>query len=121
MAPIATPPTVGDTDSAAIALATCSGPAIVAGLLFWYGDGAKISVWNRNPATNRFGFSVKGSAGLIVSIAVIAILLVALPAYRIFFLISVLIGLVIAGGLALWHKLHPIEEPEGENKRPLGL
>jgi len=69
----------------------------------------------------RFGFSLKGSAGLIVAAAVVAILLIALPAYRLFFLISVLIGLVIAGGLALWHRLHPIEEEDVEPKRPLGL
>jgi hypothetical protein len=70
---------------------------------------------------SRSGFSLKGSAGLIVAVAVVAILLIALPAYRVFFLISVLIGLVIAGGLALWHKLRPIEDEDVENKRPLGL
>jgi len=69
----------------------------------------------------RSGLTLKGSAGLIVAITVVAILLIALPAYRWFFLISVLIGLVIAGGLALWHKLHPIEEQDVEPKRPLGL
>ena len=70
---------------------------------------------------SRFGFSLKGSAGLIIAIVVVAILLIALPVYRWFFLISLLIGLVIAGGLALWHKLHPIEEQDVEPKRPLGL
>ena len=69
----------------------------------------------------RFGFGLKGSAALIVAIAVVATLLIGLPAYRFFFLISVLIGLVIAGGLALWHKLHPIKDEDVENKRPLGL
>jgi len=69
----------------------------------------------------RFGFSLKGSAGLVVAVIVVAVLLIMLPAYRWFFLISVLIGLVIAGGLTLWYRLHPIEEPEGETKRPLGL
>ncbi len=69
----------------------------------------------------RFSFGLKGSAALIVAIAVVAILLIALPAYRLFFLISVLIGVVIAGGLALWHKLHPIKDEDVENKRPLGL
>ena len=64
---------------------------------------------------------MKGSAGLIVAVAVVAILLIALPAYRLFFLISVLIGLVIAGGLAVWHRLHPVEEEDVETKRPLGL
>ena len=70
---------------------------------------------------SRSGFSLKGSAGLIVAIVVVAILLIALPAYRWFFLISVLIGLVIAGGLTVWHKLHPMEEKDVEPKRPLGL
>jgi hypothetical protein len=70
---------------------------------------------------SRSGFSLKGSAGLIVAVVVVAILLIALPAYRLFFLISVLIGVVIAGGLAFWHKLHPLKEKDIENKRPLGL
>jgi hypothetical protein len=70
---------------------------------------------------NRFGFSLKGSAGLIVAIAVVAVLLIMLPAYRWFFLFSVLIGLVIAGGLTLWHRLRPIKDEDLENKRPLGL
>jgi hypothetical protein len=69
----------------------------------------------------RNRFSLKGSAGLIVALAVVTILLIALPAYRWFFLISVLIGLMIAGGLALWHRLRPIKEVEVHNKRPLGL
>lgn len=69
----------------------------------------------------RFGFGLKGSAAFIVAIAVVATLLIGLPAYRLFFLISVLIGVVIAGGLALWHKLHPIKDEDVENKRPLGL
>ncbi len=70
---------------------------------------------------SRFRFSLKGSAGLIIALAVVAVLLIALPAYRWFFLISVLIGLVIAGGLGLWHRLHPIKEQDVEPKRPLGL
>jgi MFS family permease len=70
---------------------------------------------------SRSALSLKGSAAPIVAIAVVAILLIALPAYRWFFLISVLIGVVIAGGLALWHKLRPIEEQDLEQKRPLGL
>ncbi len=70
---------------------------------------------------SRSGFSLKGSAGLIVAIAVVAVLLIMLPAYRWFFLFSVLIGLVIAGGLTLWHRLRPIKDEDLENKRPLGL
>jgi hypothetical protein len=70
---------------------------------------------------SRLGFGLRGSAALLAALAVIVILLVALPAYRIFFLISVLIGLVIASGLTLWHKLRPIKETDVHNKRPLGL
>ncbi|MGO8983506.1 MAG: hypothetical protein ACLPHI_13400 [Terriglobales bacterium] len=70
---------------------------------------------------SRFGFGLKGSAGLTVAVAVVAVLLIALPAYRWFFLISVLIGLVIAGLLSFWHKMHPIEGRHVDHKRPLGL
>ena len=69
----------------------------------------------------RLSLGLQGSAALVAAIAVVALLLIALPAYRLFFLISVLIGLVIAGGLALWYRLHPIKDVEIENKRPLGL
>ncbi len=71
---------------------------------------------------DRSGLGIfKGSAGLIIAIAVVAILLIALPAYRLFFLISVLIGIVIAGGLTLWHRWRPVKEDDVHNKRPLGL
>ena len=70
----------------------------------------------------RSNVSLKGSAGLIIALAVVAILLIALPAYRLFFLISVLIGLIIAGGLTFWHRLRPIREEDIQRpKRPLGL
>lgn len=64
---------------------------------------------------------LKGTAGLVIAIAVIAILLVAFPAYRWFFAISVGIGLGVALILFLWHKLRPITDEDVENKRPLGL
>jgi fatty acid desaturase len=67
--------------------------------------------------TSRF----RGATGLIVAIAVVAIVLIAFPAYRWFFLISVGIGVVVAGILFLWHKLRPIREADVDNKRPLGL
>jgi len=53
--------------------------------------------------------------------AVVAILLVAFPPYRLFFLISIGIGVVIAGALHFWHRLTPAKIDETENKRPLGL
>ena len=70
----------------------------------------------------RLSLGLQGSAALFVALAVVIVLLIALPAYRLFFLISVLIGLVIAGGLTLWHRLHPIKEEDiHQPKRPLGL
>jgi len=67
------------------------------------------------------GIWLKGTAGLVIAVAVVVLLLVEFPAYRVFFGISVLIGLVIAGALTLWYRLHPIKDVEVENKRPLGL
>ena len=69
----------------------------------------------------RSGISIKGKSGLIVAVAVVAILLIAFPAYRWFFAISVGIGVLVAGSLYLWHKLRPIKEKDLENKKPLGL
>jgi predicted RND superfamily exporter protein len=71
-----------------------------------------------NPQSKAF---LKGSAGLIVALGVVALLLISLPAYRWFFLISLGIGLAVAGILFLWHKIKPIQEKDVDNKRPLGL
>jgi hypothetical protein len=65
--------------------------------------------------------SLKGPAGLIIALAMIVALLIALPAYRWFFLISLAVGLAVAGILFLWHELRPIKEEDVENKKPLGL
>jgi len=64
---------------------------------------------------------VRGTAALATAALIVAITLIWLPAYRWFFLISVGIGLLIAGGLHLWHKLRPVRDEDIENKRPLGL
>jgi uncharacterized membrane protein YccC len=69
----------------------------------------------------RLSLGLRGSTALFVAVAVVVIVLIAFPPYRVFFLISVLIGIVIAGGLALWHKWRPIKDEDVENKRPLGL
>jgi uncharacterized RDD family membrane protein YckC len=63
----------------------------------------------------------RGVAGLLVAMGVVSILLIALPAYRWFFLISVAIGIVVAAILYFWHKLRPVKEVDVHNKRPLGL
>jgi len=74
---------------------------------------------NSPPVESKHYF--KGAAGLIVAIAVVLVLLIALPAYRWFFLISVGIGVVVTGILRLWNKLKPVKEEDVNHKRPLGL
>ena len=67
-------------------------------------------------------FAIKGKGGLIAAAVIVLVLLVGLPAYRLFFLVSVLIGCTVAGGLYLWHELHPVKESDVEDeKHPLGL
>jgi hypothetical protein len=64
---------------------------------------------------------VRGTAALITAVLIIAITLIWLPAYRIFLAISIGIGVVVAGGLFLWHKFRPVREEDVNHKRPLGL
>jgi len=64
---------------------------------------------------------IRGTAAVITAAVIVAVTLIWLPAYRLFFAISVGIGVVIACGIHLWHKYWPVREDEAENKRPLGL
>ncbi|HTR65789.1 MAG TPA: hypothetical protein VMH85_08455 [Terriglobales bacterium] len=73
---------------------------------------------NPQPEPSR---PLKGALGLIIAVAVVAILLVALPPYRVFFFISFGIGILVAGGLYLWHRLRPVKEADVDHKKPLGL
>jgi hypothetical protein len=63
----------------------------------------------------------KGVVGAIAALVVVMAVAIAFPAYRWFFLISVGIGVLVAGGLVLWHRLHPLKEEDVDHKRPLGL
>lgn len=69
------------------------------------------------------GFTAfKGTLGLVAAIAVVVALLVAFPAYRWFFLISLGLGVAVWAILHFWHRYRPIEEKDVQNpKRPLGL
>jgi len=64
---------------------------------------------------------VRGTAALICAAIVVVVAVVWLPAYRLFFAISIGIGVVVAGALYLWHRFRPVKEEDVENKRPLGL
>ncbi len=69
----------------------------------------------------RVSINVKGTTGLMVAAVIIVAVLVSFPAYRVFFIISVGIGWVVAGILYLRNKYRPITEKDVDNKRPLGL
>jgi hypothetical protein len=64
---------------------------------------------------------MKGSASLIVALATVVALLVLLPAYRIFFAISLGIAAVVVVILSIWHKLRPVRLDDPDDKRPLKL
>jgi hypothetical protein len=71
---------------------------------------------------SRLGSVFPGRTGLVAAVAVVAVLLIGLPAYRVFFAISLLLGLAIAGILHLWHKYKPVKGTDvHDNKHPLGL
>jgi hypothetical protein len=80
----------------------------------------KLDSLELTPDTGR-PTAMKGRTALLVAVAVVVGLSVAWPAYRLFFLISIGIGIVIAGGLYLWHRVKPVKEEDVETKRPLGL
>ena len=64
---------------------------------------------------------VRGTAALATAAVLVAAAMIWMPTYRWFFLISVGIGVVIAGGIHLWHRFRPVREEDVHNKRPLGL
>jgi hypothetical protein len=64
---------------------------------------------------------MRGTTSLFIAVAVVAAVLIFFPAYRVFFGISVLIGIAVAGILYLRNRLFPIKEDQIDSKRPLGL
>ena len=65
--------------------------------------------------------SLKGRAALIVAVGTVVALLIFLPAYRIFFAISLGIAVIVAAILYFWHKFRPIRIDDTDDKRPLKL
>jgi hypothetical protein len=64
---------------------------------------------------------MKGTTSLLVAAAIITAVLLFFPAYRVFFAISVLIGIAVAGILYLRNRFFPVKDEQIESKRPLGL
>jgi hypothetical protein len=75
----------------------------------------------RNPAPGTRRGYLRGGASLIIAATLVLILLLWLPAYRLFFLGSLGIGVVVAAILYFWNRYKPVKVEEVENKRPLGL
>jgi len=69
----------------------------------------------------RMTIRVKGTTGLLIAAAFIVVLLVVLPPYRIFLLVSLGLGIGVAAVLYLRNKYFPVKEEDVANKRPLGL
>ena len=69
----------------------------------------------------QMSIHVKGTTGLIIAAVIVAGVLIAWPEYRVFFAISVGIGVVVALLLYLRNKYRPVSDKDIENKRPLGL
>ena len=64
---------------------------------------------------------IRGTAAVVVAALIVAATAIWFPTYRWFLLISIGIGVAVAGGLVLWHRLRPVQEKDVPNKRPLGL
>jgi hypothetical protein len=73
------------------------------------------------PDTPSARIYCKGTVSLVIAIFVVAVVLIFFPAYRLFFAVSVGLGLVFAAVIYLRNKYSPVREPEIDNKRPLGL
>jgi hypothetical protein len=76
---------------------------------------------NKREGATPMNIPIRGTAALLVAAAIVAATLIWLPAYRLFFAISIGIGGLVAGGLFLWHKFRPVRDGDVPNKRPLGL
>jgi len=63
---------------------------------------------------NKWG--LKGTPAMVIVMAAVVVGLgIAVPTFRVFLLISIPLGAVIAAGLYLWHKKRPIKEPKDES------
>jgi hypothetical protein len=73
------------------------------------------------PETPSARIYSKGKVSLGIAIFVVAIVLIFFPAYRLFFAVSIALGLVFAAIIYLRNKYSPVKEPEIDNNWPLGL
>jgi hypothetical protein len=74
-----------------------------------------------SPPGGGFKSLPKGPVTLIIAASVVVGMAIAFPPYRLFILVSVGIGVVVAAILYLWHRFRPLKDEDINNKRPLGL
>ncbi len=58
---------------------------------------------------------LRNTTVVVIVMAVVVGVGIAVPAFRLFLMISVPLGALIAAGLYLWHKKRPIKEPKDES------
>lgn len=58
---------------------------------------------------------LRSTAVVVIVMAVVVGVGIAVPAFRLFLMVSVPLGALIAAGLYLWHKKRPIKEPKDES------
>ena len=66
-------------------------------------------------AAEKWG--LRGTTTLLIVVAAVVALAVAVKVFRVILLISIPLGLAVAAGLYLWHKLRPVKEPEDDSIR----
>ncbi len=66
-------------------------------------------------AAARWG--LRGTTTVLLVLAAVVALAMAVRVFRIILLISIPLGVVVAVGLYLWHKLRPVKEPEDDSIR----
>ena len=59
----------------------------------------------------------RGTAALLIVLAAIVALAAAVRVFRVILLISIPLGIAVAAGLYLWHKLRPVKEAEDDSIR----
>ncbi len=69
-------------------------------------------------ADDNAKWGLRGTTVLLVVVAAgVVALVIAIPVFRVFLLISLPLGAAVAAGLYLWHKKRPVKEPKDESIR----
>ncbi len=67
------------------------------------------------PDEDNAKWGLRGTTILLVVIAAVVGLVIAVPVFRVFLLISLPLGAAVAAGLYLWHKKRPLKQPRDDS------